>query len=231
MARKAKIVAKQYPSHKRKTVDRVHKDFGGIVDSLKDTIGGISKGFGDLVGANQPEVKTEVSQPEPPKVEAPVPNGDNVAKTAAAQIEPIKFASTDESTTEPVEVKSVENYASGFSLPKASARGGAIVPTRLPIGSDDPNDFFERLINYSFAVNRLYSQHGPEMAHSQRYPRTYGDGGVIKKSLDIVRDIIHSQKKAPDINNLARVADKFVYHSGVKPDLDKMRDYLEPQHG
>ena len=43
--------------------------------------------------------------------------------------------------------------------------------------------------------------------------------------------MLFRSKKAPDIGNLARVADKFVYHSGVKPDIEDMRHYLEPQHG
>lgn len=43
--------------------------------------------------------------------------------------------------------------------------------------------------------------------------------------------IIHNQKVSPKIENLARTADKFVYHSGVSPDLPHMTPYLEPQHG
>lgn len=40
-----------------------------------------------------------------------------------------------------------------------------------------------------------------------------------------------SGKKEPNIENLARVSHKFIYHSGTIDDLNHVKHVLEPQHG
>jgi hypothetical protein len=70
----------------------------------------------------------------------------------------------------------------------------------------------------------------PKMRESiKRGLPTYADGGTVEHFS--VGGGTFEGHKTPDAKRLARVADKFIYHSGTVDQLPDMRYGLEPQHG